>query len=113
MFTEPAVLRESARGTEALRLADEHFAARRIFLTGEVSAESMNSLLMSLIHLEEEAPGEPVTLFVNSPGGEVTAGLMLYDVLGGLKVPVSRWCCGIDLAFPRRFDLCLGGCRGF
>ena len=94
MFTEPAVLRESARGTEALRLADEHFAARRIFLTGEVSAESMNSLLMSLIHLEEEAPGEPVTLFVNSPGGEVTSGLAVYDYLRGMRSPVTTVCTG-------------------
>ena len=89
----PCSLRETYSGIREVSLYTEHLARGRVFLTGTIDRELADSIAAQLLYLEQE--GKEVQLIINSLGGEVNAGLMLYDLLEGLKVPVSRWCCGM------------------
>lgn len=93
IISTPCSLKETYTGIREVSLYTEHLTRGRVFLSGPIDMELADSVAAQLLYLEQE--GKEVQLIINSPGGEVTAGLMLYDVLGGLKVPVSRWCCGI------------------
>lgn len=88
------VLRETVRGIEAVRIEDELLKNREIFLVDEVDAASCNELLKQLMYLERENPHESITLYINSPGGEVTSGLAVYDFIGIMKAPVRTVCIG-------------------
>lgn len=90
----PSIEVESAQGTREVCLSTRHLMERRIFLTGEINTEMANSILSQLIYLEEE-PDKPITIYINSPGGEVNAGLMIYDAIQGSKLPINMVCTGM------------------
>ena len=89
-----SILRETAKGIQCVRLEDELFSKRQIFLTQEVDAGSMTDLLMQLMCLENENSNEEITIYINSPGGEVRSGLMVYDFIRQMKTPVRTVCIG-------------------
>ena len=91
----PGALRETCNGTQVMDLRDEMLARREVELTSDVTAESATNLIRSLLHLQREDAHAPITLFVNSNGGEVQSGLALYDVMQALTCPIRTVCLGM------------------
>lgn len=93
---EPCVVLESSRGFETVSLKDQMLSeGREIFLTEAVNAESCNNLITQLMYLDRTEPDEEITLYINSPGGSVSDGLAVYDVISLLDAPVRTVCMGI------------------
>lgn len=90
----PTIEVESNAGVREVSLLTRHLMKRSVFLTGEICMESAMSILSQLKFLAEESD-EEINLYINSGGGEVTAGLLIYDVIQQLKVPVNMYCTGI------------------
>lgn len=89
-----AILKETVRGVERIPLEDELLMKRMIFLTDEVNERTSDELIKELLYLGESDPEEPVTLLINSPGGEVQSGLAVYDLIRLMKSPVNTVCIG-------------------
>lgn len=105
----PTIEVESARGIREIALKTRHFMDRKIFLTGEINAEMANAFLSEILFLEQE-PTKPVTIYINSPGGEVNAGLMIYDVIQGSGLEINMVCTG--MAASMAAILLAGGKKG-
>lgn len=90
----PSIEVESAQGTREVSLSTRHLMNRVIFLSGEINSEMANAFLSQLLFLEESGV-EPITIYINSPGGEVNAGLMIYDALQGSRLAINMVCTGI------------------
>lgn len=88
------ILRETVRGIEVVQIEDELLKNREIFLVDDVNAESSNELLKQLMYLEKEDCSKEITLYINSPGGEVISGLAVYDYISIMKAPVRTVCIG-------------------
>lgn len=88
------ILKETVRGTDCIKIEDELLSRREIFLTEEVNSETSNELLKQLMYLERLDPGKEITLYINSPGGEVISGLAVYDLISLMKSPVRTVCTG-------------------
>lgn len=88
------ILKETVRGLEKVSIEDEMLKNREIFLVDEVNAESSNELIKKLMYLEQEDPGSGITLYINSPGGEVVSGLAVYDYIQLMEAPVDTVCIG-------------------
>lgn len=95
MKTSANILKETATGIQPLAMDDVFLDKRQIFLTEEVTAETAATLLKQLMYLEQEDSEKEITLYISSPGGEVTAGLAVYDYIGVMKAPVKTVCIGI------------------
>ena len=88
------ILHESARGIDAYGPESGLLKSRMLFFTEEVTAESANELIEYLLFLDKDAPGEEITICINSPGGEVVSGLAVYDTIRMLESPVRTVCIG-------------------
>ncbi len=88
------VLKESSRGIECIRLDDELFSNREVFLTSPIDAQTSAELIKQLMHLEQEDSESEITMYINSPGGEVISGLAVYDYISAMKAPVRTVCIG-------------------
>ena len=91
----PTIRTETARGIDACTLEDKMFDRREVVLQGEVNSVSCNQLILQLMYLDREEPGEEITLYINSPGGEINSGMALYDAIRMLKSPVRTVCMGM------------------
>jgi len=85
---------EGYQGKREMSLNARMLRQRRLFLTGEINEASANELIQELMYIETEEGDEPVRLYINSGGGEVTGGLMIYDFLQAMKTPVEMFCIG-------------------
>lgn len=88
------ILKETVRGIDCIRLEDEFLKDREIFLTEEINAQTSNELIKQLMYLERQDSESEVTIYINSPGGEVISGLAVYDYIGMMKAPVRTVCIG-------------------
>lgn len=88
------IVKESSRGYELVPVESELLTKREVFMCGEVSAESCNDIIKQLLVLEREDNTKEIKLYINSPGGEVTSGLALYDTIRLLKSPIKTICVG-------------------
>lgn len=95
IFNTPSILEETRSSLSKYTIADDMMRDRKISLLGEVNNESVNSLIMQLLYLEKIAPGEEITFYINSGGGEVGNGLALYDVMQHISSPVHTVCVGM------------------
>lgn len=93
-YLTPRILRETSAGLFAHDIQDEMLADREVELVGEIDADVVNSLIRQLRHLQKEDPDGLITLFINSPGGEVSSGLALYDVMQAVSCPIRTVCLG-------------------
>lgn len=93
--TTPFIIKETARGLQSIRIEDELMRSREIFLVEPVTSDSMNSLMKQLMFLNKEEPDKEITLYINSPGGEVSSGLAVYDYMKLMKAPIRTVCTGI------------------
>lgn len=83
--------------------------SRKVFLSGEVDMALANRVMAELLLLEEQA-ADPITLYINSPGGELTSGLAIYDTIKGLKCEVRTVCAGLAASIAT--VVLAGGTRG-
>ncbi|WP_322150977.1 ATP-dependent Clp protease proteolytic subunit [Paratractidigestivibacter sp.] len=91
----PLIMRETSLGLEKIDIRDEMLADRELELCGPVDADSVADIIRGMRHLQKADPQAPVTLFINSPGGEVSSGLALYDVMCAISCPVRTVCLGL------------------
>lgn len=91
----PSVIRESSHGYSTYSILDEMLKNREVECVGEINAESVYSLCRQLRHLQRENPQKEITMYINSPGGSLTDGLALYDVMKGISCPVRTICLGL------------------
>ncbi len=90
----PIVIEQSPRGERAFDIYSRLLKERIIFLGGAVNDEVANLVIAQLLFLEAEDPNRDITLYINSPGGIVTAGLAIYDTIQYIKADVSTLCLG-------------------
>lgn len=90
----PMVIEQSARGERAYDIYSRLLKERIIFLVGEVEPYMANLVIAQLLFLESENPDKDIALYINSPGGLVTAGLAIYDTMQFIKPNVSTLCIG-------------------
>lgn len=94
-FTVPCILKETSEGTLRCTIQDEMFRRREVWCTGRITSESADSLILQLRYLQAEYPGKEITMYINSPGGDVSGGLALYDVMQAVTCPVRTICTGL------------------
>ena len=78
---QPQIIRETAEGLNRLDIRDEMLGRHELELMTPVDAESCATVIRGLLYLQHQDPEAPVTLYINSPGGEVQNGLALYDLM--------------------------------
>lgn len=93
--TIPYVIEQTSRGERTYDIYSRLLNERVIFLTGEVHEVMSDRIVACLLFLESEDPDKPVHLYINSPGGSVTAGLAIYDVMNYIKPPVHTYVMGL------------------
>ncbi|MCI6907511.1 MAG: ATP-dependent Clp endopeptidase proteolytic subunit ClpP [Succinatimonas sp.] len=90
----PTVVEQTARGERAFDIYSRLLKDRVIFLTGEVEDHMADLIVAQLLFLESEDPDKDIYLYINSPGGVVTAGLAIYDTMQYIKPDVCTLCMG-------------------
>lgn len=106
----PTVLENTAKGERAYDIYSRLLKERIIFLDGEVN-DSMASLIVAqMLFLEAENPNADINVYINSPGGSVTAGMAIYDTMQYIKCDVSTMCIG--MAASMGAFLLAGGTKG-
>jgi ATP-dependent Clp protease protease subunit len=90
----PMVVEQTARGERAYDIYSRLLKERVVFIVGEVEDQMANLIVAQLLFLESENPDKDIHLYVNSPGGAVTAGLAIYDTMQFIKPDVSTICVG-------------------
>ncbi len=91
----PMVVEQTPRGERAYDIYSRLLKERIIFLGGPVDDHIANLVVAQMLFLDSEDPGKPVTLYVNSPGGSVTAGLAIYDTMQLINSEVKTFCVGL------------------
>ncbi len=91
----PMVVEQSARGERAYDIYSRLLKDRVIFLVGEIETHMANLVVAQLLFLEAENPDKDISLYINSPGGMVTAALSIYDTMQFIKPKVSTLCIGM------------------
>lgn len=90
----PMVVEQSSRGERAYDIYSRLLKERVIFLVGQVEDHMANLVVAQLLFLESENPDKDIHLYINSPGGSVTAGMSIYDTMQFIKPDVSTMCIG-------------------
>lgn len=103
----PMVVEQSARGERAYDIYSRLLKERVVFLIGEVEPHMANLVIAQLLFLESENPDKDISLYINSPGGHVTAGMAIYDTMQFIKPDVSTLCLGQGASIAS-FLLCAG-----
>ncbi len=106
----PYVIEQSSRGERSYDIYSRLLKDRIIFLGEEVNDVTANLIVAQMLHLEAEDPGKDIQLYINSPGGSVTAGWAIYDTMHYIKCDVSTICMG--LAASMGAFLLAGGTKG-
>ncbi len=90
----PMVVEQSGRGERAYDIYSRLLKERIVFMVGPVTDETANLVVAQMLFLESENPDKDIHLYINSPGGSVTAGLSIYDTMNFIKPSVSTLCIG-------------------
>ena len=90
----PMVVEQSSRGERSFDIYSRLLRERVIFMTGEVEDNMANLIVAQMLFLEAENPDKDIHLYINSPGGSVTAGMAIYDTMQFIKPDVSTICMG-------------------
>ena len=106
----PMVVEQTARGERAYDIYSRLLKERVVFVVGPVEDQMANLIVAQLLFLESENPDKDISLYINSPGGSVSAGLAIYDTMQFIKPDVSTICIG--LAASMGAVLLAGGVKG-
>ena len=91
----PMVIEQSGRGERSYDIYSRLLKERVIFLVGEVNDQTANLVVAQLLFLESENPDKDISLYINSPGGSVSAGMSVFDTMNFIKPHVSTLCIGM------------------
>ncbi|MFZ1892216.1 MAG: ATP-dependent Clp protease proteolytic subunit, partial [Formosimonas sp.] len=91
----PMVVEQTSRGERSFDIYSRLLKERVIFLVGPVNDQSANLIVAQMLFLESEDPDKDIHLYINSPGGSVSAGLGIYDTMNFIKPDVSTMCIGM------------------
>ena len=94
----PMVIESSSKGERAYDIWSRLLKVRIIFLGGPVEDDIANLIIAQLLFLDSEDPEKEISLYINSPGGVITAGLAIYDTMRYVRAPVSTICTGIAMS---------------
>ena len=97
----PMVVEQSSRGERSFDIFSRLLRERVIFLTGQVEDHMANLIVAQLLFLEAENPDKDIHLYINSPGGSVSAGLAIFDTMNFIKPEVSTICMGGAIVWAR------------
>ena len=106
----PMVIEQTSRGERSFDIYSRLLNERIIFLGSAVDDQVANLIVAQIIHLESEDPEKDISLYINSPGGSVYAGLAIYDTMNFIKPDVSTICVGIAMSMGAL--LLAGGAKG-
>jgi ATP-dependent Clp protease protease subunit len=106
----PMVVEQSGRGERAYDIYSRLLRERVIFLVGPVNDQSANLVVAQLLFLESENPDKDISLYINSPGGSVSAGMSIFDTMQFIKPDVSTLCMG--MAASMGSFLLMAGAKG-
>jgi ATP-dependent Clp protease, protease subunit len=106
----PTVIERTARGERSFDIYSRLLNERIIFLGQAVDDQIANLVVAQMLHLESEDPDKDISLYINSPGGSIYAGLAIYDTMNFIKPDVSTICCGIAMSMGSL--LLAGGAAG-
>jgi ATP-dependent Clp protease protease subunit len=104
------VVEQTARGERSFDIYSRLLNDRVVFLGGEVTEELANLIVAQLVHLESDDPDKDISLYINSPGGSIYAGLAIYDTMQFIKPDVATICYGIAMSMGS--FLLAGGAAG-
>jgi ATP-dependent Clp protease protease subunit len=110
LYYPPTVIEQTPRGERAYDIYSRLLKDRIIFLGTPVTDDVANSIIAQLLFLESEDPEKDISIYINSPGGSVSAGLGIYDIMQYVSCPVSTFCTG--LAASMGSLLLCGGAKG-
>lgn len=91
----PYIVEQTSRGERSYDIYSRLLEDRIIFLSGEIDDATANTVVAQLIYLEAKDPSKDISLYINSPGGSVSAGLAIYDTMNYVKCDVSTICIGM------------------
>lgn len=94
MTLVPMVIEQTARGERSYDIYSRMLKERVIFMTGQVEDHMANLIVAQMLFLEAESPEKDIYLYINSPGGVITAGMSIYDTMQFIKPDVSTICMG-------------------
>jgi ATP-dependent Clp protease, protease subunit len=94
----PMVVEQTSRGERAFDIYSRLLNERIVFLGTPVTEDIANLIVAQLIHLESEDPDKDISIYINSPGGSVYAGMAIYDTMQFIKPDVQTICCGIAMS---------------
>jgi ATP-dependent Clp protease protease subunit len=106
----PMVIERTARGEREFDIFSRLLNERIIFLGQPVDDQIANLVIAQMLHLESSDPDKDISIYINSPGGSVYAGLAIYDTMQFIKPDVSTICCGIAMSMGSL--LLTGGAKG-
>ena len=106
----PMVVEQTSRGERAFDIYSRLLNERIIFLGTPVDDQIANLIVAQLLHLESEDPDKDISIYINSPGGSVYAGLAIYDTMQFIKPDVATMCVGIAMSMGSL--LLMGGAHG-
>ena len=90
----PVVVEQTGRGERSYDIYSRLLRDRIVLLGGEVTDESANLIVAQLLFLQSQDAKKPINMYINSPGGSVTAGLAIYDTMQFISCPVATYCIG-------------------
>ncbi len=94
-YLVPTVLEQTSRGERSYDIYSRLLKERIIFLSGEVTDDSASLIVAQLLFLESEDPSKDIQLYIDSPGGSVSAGLAIFDTMNYIKCDVATTCIGM------------------
>jgi ATP-dependent Clp protease protease subunit len=94
MTLVPIVVEKTSRGERSYDIYSRLLKERIVFLNGPVDDISANVIIAQLLYLESENTSKPINLYINSPGGLISAGMGIFDTMQYIKPPVHTMCCG-------------------
>ena len=112
MATIPYVIEQNSRGERSYDIYSRLLKDRIIFLGEEVNETTASLVVAQLLFLESEDPSKDIHLYINSPGGMVTAGMAIYDTMQYIKCDVSTICIGMAASMGAFLTFLAGGAKG-
>ncbi|MEO0485674.1 MAG: ATP-dependent Clp protease proteolytic subunit [Pseudomonadota bacterium] len=106
----PMVVEQTSRGERAYDIFSRLLKERIVFINGPIHSGMSHLVVAQLLHLEAENPKKEISMYINSPGGEVTAGMSIYDTMQYIRPKVSTLVCG--LAASMGSMIAIGGEKG-
>jgi ATP-dependent Clp protease protease subunit len=106
----PCVIEQTSRGERSYDIYSRLLKERIVFLGEEVNAASASTIVAQLLFLEAEDPNKDIHMYINSPGGEISSGMAIYDTMNYIKCDVSTICIG--MAASMGAFLLAGGAKG-